>query len=259
MMALKASIESRESHDQAHRVQKVLSQVFDYAIQQGWMRRDQNPAQMLKGESTKHITKHHPTLSWDQVPKFLREVSINRCSGNIQVVMAVKFMLMTFLRTGCLVRLKWEWLDEQNSIIIIPGNTPGLKRTHKTEHLAHHVPLTDEMKTLLSQARELNGSGEYVFAPMRQSRYEHLDPEAPNNYLQNLGYRDILRAHGWRSVPLTVGQEDLKVSHDIIQRQMGHLIGDKVRKAYDNSLMLEERRDFLEKWCGLLTKSGLVL
>lgn len=125
VMALKGSIESRESHDQAHRVQKVLSQVFDYAIQQGWMRRDQNPAQMLNGECTKHITKHHPTLAWDQVPQLLKDVSINRCSGNIQVVMAVKFMLMTFLRTGCLVRLKWEWVDELSSVIEILGTTPG--------------------------------------------------------------------------------------------------------------------------------------
>ena len=38
---------------------------------------------------------------------------------------------------------------------------------------------------------------------------------------------------------------------------MGHLIGDKVRKAYDKSLMLEERREFLEQWCELLVKNGL--
>ncbi len=38
---------------------------------------------------------------------------------------------------------------------------------------------------------------------------------------------------------------------------MGQLIGDKVRKAYDMSLMLEERRDFLEQWCALLKKNGL--
>jgi len=38
---------------------------------------------------------------------------------------------------------------------------------------------------------------------------------------------------------------------------MGHLIGDKVRKAYDNSLMLVERREFLEKWSQLLVEEGL--
>ena len=38
---------------------------------------------------------------------------------------------------------------------------------------------------------------------------------------------------------------------------MGHLIGDKVRKAYDKALILEERREFLEQWRTLLVKKGL--
>ena len=37
---------------------------------------------------------------------------------------------------------------------------------------------------------------------------------------------------------------------------MGHLIGDKVRKGYDKSMMLEERREFLEQWCALLVRKG---
>ena len=74
---------------------------------------------------------------------------------------------------------------------------------------------------------------------------------------KGLGYREVLRAHGWRLLPLTAGQEVLKAHHEIMQRQMGHLIGDKVRKAYDKSLMMEDRRDFLEQWCKFLVKNGL--
>jgi integrase len=113
------------------------------------------------------------------------------------------------------------------------------------------------MRLLLDNAKKLGFSNKYVFGSYRSGKYPHLNPEAPNQFLSNLGYKDTLTAHGWRSVPLTVGQERLKVSHEIIQRQMGHLIGDKVRKAYDNSLMLEERREFLEKWSQLLVEEGL--
>ena len=38
---------------------------------------------------------------------------------------------------------------------------------------------------------------------------------------------------------------------------MGHLPDNKVDLAYDKSLMLEERKVFLEKWCDLLEKNGL--
>jgi len=39
---------------------------------------------------------------------------------------------------------------------------------------------------------------------------------------------------------LTVGQEDLGFESEIIQRQMAHIVGDKVRQAYDRSKFLEE-------------------
>ena len=257
VMNMKTCIEQRGSFDQANRVQKVLAQCFEYAIVQGWMNRNQNPATKQKGEKNKHEPGHHPTVSWDQVPNLLEAISLNRCSVHVQTVLAMKLMLMTFLRAGALVRLEWEWIDPANKILIIPGTTPGLKRTKKTQHLSHHVPITKEMEVVLEYAQKLNAGKKHIFAALRGTKYPHLTPDAPNNFLKNLGYKDVLRAHGWRSVPLTVGQDVMKVGHDIIQRQMGHLIGDKVRKAYDNSLMLDERRLFLERWCELLVVNGL--
>ena len=47
--ALREYIEDRGSYDQAIRVQRVLAQALDDAILQGWMRRNQNPANKQKG------------------------------------------------------------------------------------------------------------------------------------------------------------------------------------------------------------------
>ena len=257
VMDLKKKIEDRGSYDQANRVQKVLSQCFDYAIDQGWMNRGQNPAAKQSKDQIPSQERHHPTIAWEEVGRLLEEVNTNKCSSHNLVVLSVKFMLMTFLRAGALVRLEWDWVQKEERLILIPGSTPGLKRTFKTQHLPHHVPLTPEMELVLDAIQKLGFSEKYVFGAYRQGKYPHLQPEAPNNFLKNLGYKDELTAHGWRSVPLTVGQERLKVSHEIIQRQMGHLIGDKVRKAYDNSLMLDERRAFLEQWSKLLVEEGL--
>jgi integrase len=257
VMDMKKKIEERGSFDQANRVQKVLSQCFDHAIDQGWMKRGQNPAAKQSKDLVPKHERHHPTIPWSEVKKLLEEINLNKYSAHNLVVLSVKFMLMTFLRAGALVRLEWDWIDENEGIIVIPGNTPGLKRTFKTQHLPHHIPITHEMKQMLDAARKLDFSEKYVFGSYRQGKYPHLNPEAPNKFLSNLGYKNVLTAHGWRSVPLTVGQEQLKVSHEIIQRQMGHLVGDKVRKAYDNSLMLEERRNFLERWSQLLVAEGL--
>ena len=39
---------------------------------------------------------------------------------------------------------------------------------------------------------------------------------------------------------------------------MGHLLGDKVREAYDRSKILEERKEFLDHWTCALFEQGLV-
>ena len=49
----------------------------------------------------------------------------------------------------------------------------------------------------------------------------------------------------------------IKADTEVIQRQMGHLPKGKVLKAYDTSLLLDERRTFLEDWCDALTDQGL--
>jgi len=48
-----------------------------------------------------------------------------------------------------------------------------------------------------------------------------------------------------------------KADTEVIQRQMGHLPKGKVLKAYVTSLLLDERRTFLEDWCDALTDQGL--
>ena len=121
------------------------------------MRRNQNPATKQKGEESKHDPKHHPHIQWEQVPELLEAINLNRCSGHVQSVMALKFLLMTFLRAGALVRLEWKWISRKENLLVIPGTTPGLKRTKKTEDLPHHVPLTKEMNALLKQAKQMNG------------------------------------------------------------------------------------------------------
>ena len=44
-----------------------------------------------------------------------------------------------------------------------------------------------------------------------------------------MGYGGLTTAHKFRHLALTAGQEVLKVDHEIIQRQMAHSFGDKIR------------------------------
>lgn len=245
--------------DLARRCQKLLFQVFNLAISKQWMERGQNPAQLLEGDdSPKGIARHHKTIDWVQVPELLERVSLNRSNTHINSVAATKLMLMTFLRAGALTRLEWEWVGQD--LITFPGTTPGLKRRRDiSDHISHLVPITPQIQTILDHMEKLYGRGKYVFPQLRQSRFEHLEPSAPNQFLKRIGYDGELVAHGWRSVARTYGVDLLKAREIVIERQMGHLPSGKVAKAYDRATYLDERIEFLNHWCNLLEQNGLLI
>ena len=123
---------------------------------------------------------------------------------------------------------------------------------------AHQVPLTDPLKDALEILRLLFGHQEYVFFSPRGWTFPHVHWDSLNNHLKNMGYKGLTTAHGFRHLALTAGQEVLKVDHEIIQRQMAHTFGDKIRGSYDKSQMMEERRDFMVAWSDALVEQGLI-
>ncbi len=235
---------------QAQKNLMVMRGVFDHAIDQGWMERDQNPALGTKGTKTKHKPTPHASLRWDQLPQFFQELEGNKANGTLVMVGAVKVLFMTFLRVGSLVPMRWEELDESEDLWVIPGN----RMKNGQDHL---VPLTDPLKEVLDSLRKVNGDEEFVFFSHRSRGTPHINPASINQHLIRMGYKSVLRAHGVRSIPMTAGQEILGFPAELIQRQLSHSIGDKVRKAYDRSEMLNERRKFMVSWCDALLAHGM--
>ena len=247
--------------EQARKILGVCRQIFDYAIDLGWMSQNSNPAKLPR--KWKQEQSHQPTITWEEVPKLIQDINLNFCDGTYEVQSAVKFMLMSFLRASAVVCLKWEWIKEVDGIkcFVIPPETKGLKKerfkVRKGEVDPHYLPITEEMQVLLDDIKVKTGHSEYVFLSPRGKKYPHVCPDAPNKHIRKLGYKGKLTAHGWRSVALTAGQDVFNYSHDLIQRQMGHEIGDKVRKAYDRSKQLSQRFEFLSTWCNSLASMGL--
>ena len=243
------------------RCRKLLNQTFTYAIDEGYMRRGQNPAQKERRESGHRIV-HHKSISWSEIPDLIKAINFNKCNAEINTILCTKFMLLTALRSGAATRIRWDWIKNVNGIncIVIPGTTAGLKRRKGTsDHIPHYVPITKEIGLLLAKSKEMNGEHDYVFPAWRTKKYPHLNPEAPNKFLSNVGYKNMLVAHGCRSIFMTASREILKVEHRIIDLQLGHIPGNKVDAAYDRSQMLDERKDLLEKFTDLLVKAGLEL
>ena len=235
---------------QAEKLLMVMRLVFDHAIDAGWMDRDQNPALGTKGTKTRHKATPHPTLPWDQLPQFFLDLEKNEPNGSLLVLGAAKVVLMTFLRVGSLVPMRWEELDETQDLWVIPGNRM------KTGH-DHLVPLTDPLKDVLGALRKVTGDEEFVFASPWTRGTPYINPSSINQHFIRMGYKGIQTAHGLRRTALTAGQDVLGFSAETIQRQLSHAIGDKVRQSYDDSKLLDERRKFMIAWSDALLAQGM--
>ena len=248
VLDMKKDLEKR-APVQADKALMVLRQVFVYAIDQGWMS-EPNPAQASRHARSSHVVQHHPTLSADQLPTFFERLNRNEPKGSFVVVSAVKLLFLSFLRVGSLAGTRWSEIDEADLIWTIPAGRMKSKESHL-------VPLTQPMLDVLGGLRDLTGDTEYVFDTGRGGRFPHMNPSSINAHLVKLGYKGTLRAHGVRSIPLTIGQDILGFQPDVIRRQLAHAIGDKVRQAYDRSTLLKERHDFMIAWSDYLLSQGL--
>ena len=249
VLSLKESIEGRGSLYQSDKCLMVMRGMFDFAIDRGWMQ-PPNPAMGSKQAKSKHKPKPNPSLEWAQLPKFFEDLERNDPGASLVTVLAVKVLVMTFLRGGSLAPAQWKEFDLKKDLWTIPADRMKAGK-------AHQVPLTGPLKEALETLRSFNGDQEFVFFSPRGRTFPHIHRDSLNNHLKNMGYKGLTTAHGFRHLALTAGQEVLKVDHEIIQRQMAHTFGDKVRGSYDKSQMIKERREFMVAWSDALVEQGL--
>ena len=69
----------------------------------GWMERNQNPA--VPDRTTRAVphSKFNPSLECDRLPKFFGDLERNDANAALVVRLAVKVLVLTFLRVGLLI------------------------------------------------------------------------------------------------------------------------------------------------------------
>ena len=235
---------------QGDKVLMVLRQVFNHAIDKGWLERNQNPALNPMSKKPKATATPHAMLPWDALPQFFSDLEDNQANASLVLLGAVKVVCMTFLRVGSLAPMSWDEWDQEQNLWRIPAE----RMKSRQDHL---VPLTDPLVGVLEQMHRINGDTPFVFSSPRSRTTAHINPYSINQHFIRMGYKGAQTAHGLRRTALTAGQDVLGMSSEVIQRQMAHAIGDKVRQTYDDSALLDERRKFMIAWCDALLAQGM--
>lgn len=240
-------IEARGALDISRRANQCVSQVYRFAIANGWAR--ENPTVHLLGAlKPRPRVKHMARVPLQEVPDLVRAIaSYDGEDGSRRrdrTRDAMMFTLLTWARTGEVRGAVWseiEDLDGRQPLWRVPAERMKKKR----EHL---VPLSSQAVAILKRRRgmtKVTPRG-FIFPGDRQGA-----PMSENTMLYGcyrMGYRSRQTIHGFRALASTWANESQNYRTDWIELALAHAEDDTVRAAYNSAQHLGPRSRMLQEW-----------
>jgi len=156
---------------------------------------DYNPAQDLSDALKTYKVESFKAMPIEELPSFLRKVNTNDARLFKQTCLALRLMVITFLRKKELSHARWDEFDLKNKIWVVPATRMKMKK----EHI---VPLSSQSIEILEELKEMNGSWEHVFPSLHKpSKPMHEDTIL--RALYKLGYKGTATIHGFRAWAMT--------------------------------------------------------
>ncbi len=251
LVAMAKRIEARGALDIAKRSLQTCGQVFRYAVAHGIIERnpaaDVRPADALKPRKKDHYAR----LDTKELPELLRKIEAYQ--GSPWTRLAIKLMMLTFVRTGELIGAQWDEFDLEAREWRIPAERMKMKTPHV-------VPLADQAVEVVQTLQELRNRSPMLFPGER----DHEKPMSNNTVLaalKRMGYAGRMTGHGFRGVASTILHE-AGFDHAHIEIQLAHMERDDVSAAYNFATYLPQRRKMMQWYADhldSLRKGGKVL
>ena len=119
----------------------------------------------------------------------------------------------------------------------------------KREHI---VPLSPQALDILEVMKPVSAHREYIF-PSRNDPKQPMNSQTANAALKRIGYAGKLVAHGLRAIASTYLNEN-GFSPDLIEAALAHIDKNEVRRAYNRSTYIIQRRDIMDAWAQYVYK-----
>jgi integrase len=236
-------VEGRGAETVALLVRQWASAIFRYAV--STLRADSDPAAALKGAIHRPRIEHHKPLSREQIAEFAK--ALDAYGGYRTTVIALRLMLLTFVRTVELRAARWEEIDLERAEWRIPAERMKMREPHI-------VPLSRQGLGLLRELHTYTGGRGMLFPNYRNPR-TCMTATTLNRALERMGFngKDSIgfSAHGFRATASTLLNE-LGFRPDVIERQLAHAERNKVRATYNQAEYLEDRRAMMQQWADLM-------
>ena len=246
IIAMLRKIEERGAAEIAHRLKAVCSQIFSYAIQCGLT--DRNLVVDMKDVLKTRRASHFAAIDSDELPAFLDSIERNEARMFRPTRIALRLMLLVFVRTSELIETPWSEINLEKCEWIIPWQRMKRgKLTVNPDMTNHHVCLSRQACELLRELHTITGGGKYLFPNQR----DHNKPISNNTILvalERMGYKGRMTGHGFRALAMSTIKERLGYRHEVVDRQLAHAPKDKVASAYDRAQFLADRHRMMQDW-----------
>jgi integrase len=214
ILAILRPIETRGRHETAKKLRGAIGQVFRFAIATG--RAQGDPTGALKGALAAPIVNHRAAIIEPKAFGGLLR-AIASYVGAPETRAALELLALTFVRPGELRAAEWTEFDLDGGAWSIPAEKMKMRRSHR-------VPLARSAVAILRDLRAITGGGKFLFPSVR-SLARCMSENTINAALRRLGFYT-----------------------DAIERQLGHVDNDSVRRAYARADYWEERVRMMAWW-----------
>jgi len=219
----------------AEYLRQTLAQVYAHAIRN--LRATANPARDVRGAIERPDPKRRAPLSANEIPAFLE--AVDRYPGRLSTKLAIKLLLLTFVRKGELIGATWDEIDLARAEWRIPAGRMKMRDPHI-------VPLSRQAVEAFRDLKALASGSQYVL-PNLGSLDRPMGASSLNVAFDRMGYGERFTPHGVRATASTILNEQ-GFRSDVIERQLAHTERNRVRAAYNHADYLEERGSMMQQW-----------
>ncbi|MBA6379679.1 MULTISPECIES: integrase domain-containing protein [unclassified Colwellia] len=228
-LAAKGSLET------VKRVCQRMNEIMVYAVNTGVIHH--NTLSGIKSAFLKPTKQHLPTILPSQLPQFLQTLNVASIKRVTRCL--IEFQLHTMVRPSEAAGAKWSEINEDNRIWTIPAERMKKKKVHI-------VPLSDQALALLQVVKVISRNREHVFPADRDPK-NHMNSQTANMAIKRMGYKDVMVAHGMRSLASTILNEN-RFDYDVIESALAHSDKNEVRAAYNRANYLDSRKELMQWW-----------
>lgn len=219
----------------ARRVRQRIASVFDWAKAAGYRTGDNPVEGVTRGLPKQDERKsHHEAMPYSDVPAFIKKL---RATNSELGKLAFEFLILTAARTSEVLEARWDEIDDDQKLWIVPAARMKAKREHR-------VPLGDRCLAILDSARPLSTGSVYLFPGQSIEK-----PMSNMVFLQMLKRMEVpVTAHGFRSSFRDWAAETTSHPRELAEMALAHTIENKVEAAYRRGDLLEKRRKLMDDW-----------